>query len=367
MRQTTINTALLGAWLTTLAACTDHGAVKGGRLRVTISAESLGAHGYVFPPTAAQELTFVDGWDVRFQRILAVVDRIRLSEVPDRSPSDQSQMGATLAERRGPFIVDLLGGGTDLDKGGAGKVAVALPIADLDGIFDLEQRYAFSYELVAARNDAEFVNVAQDDVDVAGMVAARQRLLFVGTARFRGVDCSASDSEYDFSTLPTPVQFRFGLTGAVSYSNCQNPDNSGEPAEGEEYQRGIALLPNATTTAQITIHTDHLFWPTISHENLPLFNQFALNAVVEDGVYRVDLDALSATPVPTVTDRNGAPFPWRSCVAASLYQLPSTPSDVTFDVASQNISNLRDFVALNTATMGHLNANGLCYVAQPSR
>jgi hypothetical protein len=246
-------------------------------------------------------------------------------------------------------------------------VAVALPIADLKGIFDLEQRYAFSYDLVAARSDAEFVNVARDDTDVAAMIEAGQRLLLVGTARFRGTDCKASDPDYDFAVLPSPVMFRFGLTGAVSYSNCQNPDNSGEPLEGEEFQRGIQLLPNAVTTAQITIHTDHLFWPTISHENLPLFNQFALNAVAEDGAFRIELDGLSGTPVPTLTDRQGTPFPWRSCVSSALYELPSTPGYVTFDVASQNIANLRDFVALNAATMGHLNADGLCYVAQSSK
>lgn len=145
--------------------------------------------------------------------------------------------------------------------------------------------------------------------------------------------------------------------------NCQNPDNTGTPIEGEENQRGIQLLPHTTTVAQITIHTDHLFWPTIAHENLPLFNQFASNAVPQaDATYRVSLDDLASVPVPTLTDRSHLPISWRSCVASSLYVLPTRPSSMTFDIGSQAIANLRAFVEFNARTMGHLNADGLCYV-----
>lgn len=342
--------------------CSDSGSANhGGDLRVTVSAESLGANGYPFPPGPGNELAFVDGWEVRFDRIIAVIGRIRVSEQPDKNPGDQGQVGATVVERKGPFVVDLKRAGTDLDKGGAGKVAIRLPIDDLKDLFDLEQRYAFSYDLVPATTEAQRVNVDPNDPDVEAMITAQERVLLTGTATFRGTNCSTADPNYDFSKAPGTVRFRFGLSGAVSYDNCQNPDNTGTPISGEENQRGIQLLPHTSTVAQITIHTDHLFWPTIAHENLPFFDQFALNAVPQpDSSYVVNLEDLATVPVPTLTDRTHSPIPSRSCLPV-LYPLPTRPN-VTFDTGSQAIANLRDFVEFNARSMAHLNADGLCYV-----
>lgn len=348
-----------------LLGCNDDASSKKGELRITVSAEGLGANGYAFPPGAGQELAFVDGWEVTFDRILVAIGNIRISEAPDTNPGDQGKTGSTVVERRATYVLDLKRAGTDLDKGGAGKVAIRLPIDDMKGLFELEQRYAFSYALVPASVDAKLVNLEPDDPDLISMIASQQRVLLVGTARFRGVSCSASAADYDFTTLPQTVGFRFGLPGSVSYVNCQNPDNAGSPIEGEESQRGIQLLPNATTVAQITIHTDHLFWPTTAHENLPLFDQFASNAKASansDGVYSLTLDDLATVPVPSLTDARGKPIPWRSCVSSALYVLPSQPPSMTFDSGSQGFSNLRDFVSFNARTMSHLNADGLCYV-----
>jgi hypothetical protein len=345
----------------TVACGSDEGK-KAGELRVTVSAEGLGANGYAFPPPSGQEVAFVDGWAVNFERIIVAIGNIRISDMPDKDSGDQSVVGRDVATRQGPFVVDLKRAGDATDKGGAGKVAVRLPIDDLKGIFDLEQRYAFSYDLVEATAGATFVNVEADDPDVLAMVASGQRALLRGTAEFKGQSCQSSVSTYDFESLPKTVQFDFGLEGPVRYVNCQNPDNTGEPIAGEESQRGIQLLPNGVTTAQITIHTDHVFWPTVSHENLPLFNQFAAHAALSDGVYSVDLEMLETVPVPNVIDSAGNPLPWRSCVDASLYVLPTQPATMTLDPGSQTLTNLHDFVQFNAATMGHLNADGLCYV-----
>jgi hypothetical protein len=155
------------------------------------------------------------------------------------------------------------------------------------------------------------------------------------------------------------------LPGAVTYVNCQNPDNTGNPIEGEESQRGIQLFPHTPTLAQITLHTDHLFWSTTAHENLPLFDQFAANVRrLPDGVAEraLTLDDLATVPVPSLTDLQGRSIPWRSCVSEELYVLPSQPRSMTFDSGSQPISNLRDFVLFNARTLGHLNADGLCFV-----
>jgi hypothetical protein len=351
----------LGASVT---ACSSEGSAKrAGELQITVSAEGLGANGYAFPPTAGQELAFVDGWDVKFARIIVAIDNIRLSEMPDKNPGDQSVVGAGVVTRHGPFVVDLKQPGDAEDKGMAGRVAIRLPIDDLVNQFDLAQRYAFSYDLVAVTSDATFVNVEADDPDVLAMIQAAERALLTGHAEFKGDNCQSRDDlhPYPFATLPQAVDFRFGLEGNVSYVNCQNPDNWGQALEGEQSPRGVQLLPSGVTTAQITIHTDHLFWPKVSHENLPHFDQYAANASLSGGAYQIDLEQLKAVPVTAITDSSGLALQWRSCVDTTLYDLPKLPT-MSFDPGSQALTNLYDFVQFNAASMGHLNADGLCYV-----
>ena len=50
-------------------------------------------------------------------------------------------MGPVVAQADGPWVVNLTSGGDAEDKGGAGKVAVRLPVA-FENQFDLEKRYA---------------------------------------------------------------------------------------------------------------------------------------------------------------------------------------------------------------------------------
>jgi hypothetical protein len=360
----TIALALVcGPWV---VACGTNDSTHAGQMQITVSAEGLGANGYAFPPSPGQEVAFVDGWAVNFDRIIVAIDNIRLSQMPDTDPGDQGVTGATVVARKGPFIVDLKKPGDFEDKGQAGKVAIRLPIDDLEDLFDLEQRYAFSYDLVDATSDATFINIESDDSDALAMIQAGQRALLTGRADFRGQTCQSSVG-YDFDSLPKMVEFRFGLEGKVSYLNCQNPENRGRAIEGEESQRGIQLLPTGVTTAQITIHTDHLFWSSINHENLPLFDQFAANAALVDGLPVIDLAMTESVPVPRVTDRAGNALPWRSCVDSDLYILPKQPPTMTFDPGSQALTNLHDFVQFNAATMGHLNADGLCYVGGVGR
>jgi hypothetical protein len=368
MKRPVVIAAAVSGLLAAAVGCssTDSSAgSKGGELVVTVSAEGLGANGYPFPPTAGQEVFFVDGWEVKFDRILATIDNVRLSEMPDKNPGNQGEVGSEVVRRTGPWVVDAVKPGNETDKGGAGKVAIRLPVGELKDIFDLEQRYAFSFDLVPASTAAQRVNIDTNDVDYQEMVDKGYRVLFVGTATLKAADadCKASSASYDFSGLPKKVQFRFGFAGGVSYVNCQNPDNTGTPIGSEESQRGIQMLANAPTYAQITVHTDHIFWSTIAHENVPMFNQFAANARLEGSDYLVTLADLAAVPISPVTDSSGNALPWRSCVADSLYKLPSTPPDMTFDAMGQPLTNLRDFVAFNAATMGHLNADGLCFVA----
>ena len=98
--------AISAVALGSLIACASSGSTQPD-LAVTISGEGAALTGYDFPPVAGDELTFVDGWAIQFDRILVTVDAINLANGPDTNPTDQSQTGAIAATAHGPWAVDL--------------------------------------------------------------------------------------------------------------------------------------------------------------------------------------------------------------------------------------------------------------------
>ena len=75
-------------------------------LTIAVSGEDA-VSGFAFPPASPNDPAFVDGWDVRFDRILVTVDAINLAENPDTSPTDQAQTGRVVARASGPWAVDV--------------------------------------------------------------------------------------------------------------------------------------------------------------------------------------------------------------------------------------------------------------------
>jgi hypothetical protein len=358
-----------------------------GSVTFTVSGEVLSLGGYPFPPASPDDVAFVDGWEVTFAEVLVTVDALKLSESPDKAPTDQSQSEAIVAEVDGPWAVDLHKGGPITGKGGSDEQAVQIAsVANQNrnggAAFDLTKRYAFGFDLVAASASATSVNLdAQGQADYADMVAKGIVVLYVGTATFKGTNCTPA-SDPTLNALPRVVHFRFGFKSPTTYVNCQNPDN--DPAKGlgdEEHQRGIALKSNAATVAQVTVHTDHPFWESVAHDSPAHFDQLAALATVGSG--DSGLDAGGAVAMLTIDDLRGVDFTgfktkvgarslkWRSCVDASRYTLPTTPT-MGFDARSVPInptaapsSALRDYYdyfTYNQSTQGHLNSDGLCYV-----
>src|SRR2546423_13354946 len=92
------------------------------------SGEALALSGYAFPPASANDVAFVDGWEVRFDRLLVTIDKIKLWANPDKAPGDPSQTDAVVAEIDMPFAVDLHRSDPNNlpGKGGAGEQAVML-------------------------------------------------------------------------------------------------------------------------------------------------------------------------------------------------------------------------------------------------
>jgi hypothetical protein len=396
MKKTALTFTL--AAISSVVACEshDHDEVA-PNLTVTISGEGGALTGFAFPPTSSNDLAFVDGWDVKFERILVTVDDIALSDNPDLSPTDQSQTGMVVATAKGPWAVDMTkpGAVTDIkprtqsqplsdddhdhdhdhghDHGGA-KNPDAQLLARFDALdgnksFDPVRRYAFGFDIVTASATAKVTNLdATAQADYAEMTAKGLSVLYVGTATFKGVDCKQSDQSaeqpYDFTKLPTSVKFRFGFKTPTKYKNCQNSDLRGKAFDGEESQRGVQV--SDPTTAQITLHVDHPFWSTVDHAAAELFFDQMAAVASPDGT--LVIDDLASVDFTSFKDREGKAIPWRSCIAdrpVRTGQRRFDPGSVAVDpngAPETALRNYADYVSYQQSTQGHLNAAGLCAV-----
>ena len=348
----------------------------GGSIQFTASGEVLALGGYAFPPASDDDPAFVDGWEVKFSKLLVTLDHVTLSENPDTSPTDQSQTGKKVAELDGPWAIDLHQGGPLPGKGGTDEQSYpigTLANQNLNGNapFDDTVRYAFGFDIVAATNSATKLQMDASDADYAEMVQKGWTVLYVGTATWKGTSCTSTNSSFDFTQLPTVVNFRFGFKTPTTYVNCQNPDNDPAKALGdEEHERGVQVKANETVIAQVTVHTDHPLWESFVHDSPLHFDQLAALAVKDaQGNYNVTLDntvGVNYTAFPFGSQK----LPWRSCL--STYTPPNNNAQMGFDSltipynpAGDPATSMRDyadFMAYDQSTQGHLNSDGLCFV-----
>ncbi len=349
---------------------------NGGKIQFTASGEVLALAGYGFPPTTDEAIAFADGWEVRFDRVLVTFANITLSENPDMAPTDQSKIGKVVAGVDGPWAIDLHKGGSLLGKGGSNEQAYPLATVanqNRNGgkAFDPTVRYALGYEIIPATASATRLQFGADDADYAEMISKGWTVLFVGTATWKGSNCTSSSTSFDFKEVPEVVKFRFGFSTPAAYVNCQNPDNDPAAALGsEEHERGVQVKGNQTIQAQLTLHTDHPFWESILHDTPEHFDQIAANAKADAlGNATVTLDDLLGVSYTAFAFR-GMPLPWRSCLSG--YTPPDASPQMGFDSrgipsnrigsASTSFRDYRDFMTYNASTMGHLNSDGLCFV-----
>lgn len=341
---------------------------QGGTVQFTASGEALALGGYAFPPASDGDPAFVDGWEVKFEKLLVTIDHISLSEKPDTSPADESQMGAKVAQLDGPWVIDLHQGGPDEGKGGGDEEAypiVSLANQNLNGnrAFDETERYAFSFDTVTATADATPLQIEANDADYTDMINHGWTVLYVGTATFKGDSCTHSDSSFDFTQLPTTVHFRLGFASPTSYLNCQNPDNDpADPLGDEEHQRGVQVKANAVTTAQVTVHTDHPFWESFLHDSSLRFDALAALATQDDsGTWNVTMSDTVGVDYHTFT-YGTTPLPWRSCIAGQSW--PSSDPQMGYDDQGATVDDFQAYMIYNQSTQGHLNSDGLCFVSR---
>jgi len=352
----------------------------GGGVLFAASGEALALTGYRFPPASPDDVAFVDGWDVKFTRLLVTVDKITLSDNPDVQPGDPSKTGGVVAQANGPWAIDL--GHADpsylAGKGGPGEQAV--PIAALAARSDGASfatdgtRYAFGFDLVAATDQAMNVNLdAAGVADYKQMIAEKCAVLYVGTAKFKGDKTDPECYPADRQGWPDEVRFRLCFTSPTTYVNCQNPDNTGASFPSEEHQRGIAFLADKSVIGQVTIHTDHPFWDSVIHDSPAHFDQFAARVVGRDGGPPVvTLESTRGVDYTAYTDALGHSLAWRYCVEPPTDAHPKLTGAMRFDpqtvphaAGGDGASGLRDYYDFSTydqSTQGHLNSDGLCFV-----
>jgi hypothetical protein len=357
----------------------------------TASGEAPAVTGWAFPPQAADDTFMVDGWAFELKRFIAVIDNITLWSEPDLVPADQSMHGPMVAEVKGPWIIDLHKGGPLSGKGGGGEQALAIAAVKTMSngqAFDATMRYAFGFDAVAASATAIDVNLTNpsDSADSSAaledyryMVQNGYSVLYVGTATFRASSCTqpgaTSSTTYDFSKLPSPMQFRMGFNTPTSYVNCQNgTDFPGVPGvNGEDHPRGVQFKSTASIIGQVTLHMDHPFWESFA-ENSPIhWDQIAAQFVgmTSPVAHTEDMKNVDFT---AFTDSMGKSLPWRTCVSSSFYMPPGTgqmhfnPLHVPVNPAatdpSKALRDYYDYIRYTQATQGHLNSQGLCFIAR---
>jgi hypothetical protein len=354
-----------------------------GGVLFTASGEALAMTGYPFPPAQAGDTVFVDGWDVKFTRLLVTVDNITLSANPDKVPGDESQTDGVVAQVKGPWAVDLSHAdpGYLTGKGGPGEQAVPLAAlsAQSDGSPFLTDgtRYAFGFDVVAASAQAKNVNLDGAALaDYEAMVGGGCAALYVGTATFKGNKSDPACYPAGYDQWPDVVNFRLCFASPTSYINCQNPDNQGAPFAEEENQRGLAFKTSGSVIAQVTIHTDHPFWDSTMHDAPMHFDQYAARVVGQglDGgaTPTVTLDLTKGVDYTAYADALGNKLNWRYCTepptdvhAKFTGPMAFDPGSVPHATGADPASGLRDyydFATYDQSTEGHMNSDGLCYV-----
>lgn len=352
-----------------------------GGVRFAASGEALALTGYRFPSVQADDPKFVDGWDVKFTRLLTTIDKVTLYDNPDTAPGDQSKVGGVVAQLSGPWAVDLARSEPSYLPGKGGPGELAVPFASVkignDGkpLKTDGTRYAFGFDIVAASPGAKMVNVAADaSADYAEMARSGCAVLYVGVATFKGNKADPTCYPDDRKGWPDTVNFRLCFKSPTTYVNCQNSDNDpAKPFDGEEHQRGLAPKGESSVIAQVTIHTDHPFWDSVIHESPAHFDQFAARVVGHDaGTPTVTLESTKIVDYTAYTDEFGRALQWRYCAEPSTSAHAKLTGAMKFDPqsvphanGSDPASGLRDFydfATYNQSTQGHLNSNGLCFV-----
>jgi hypothetical protein len=352
-----------------------------GTIEVTLSGEILGENGLPFNPVTAGDPQFVDGWNVSFDKYIVVVGNVQLSPNATQSAIWQQTSGV-VAHKDGPFVVDVHRLATSGANGFVGKdgeepagALFKFDAQDNGTLFDTGTLYAFSYDTIVAKYPATQVNLSQEEFAIYDEMVKNgwdkyieATATYVGTGTIPSAQDPDGSIQQHFAALPPVVHFKLGWSDATHYQNCINPDNGNGDAE-DLANRGVQPNSNGAVIAQITAHTDHLFWDKLKQEGTPL--RMDPVAAWADASGHVDIDDLASKPL-AVTFSDGTPMPDRAPfqnVPGGYTTDQANPAQIVLDlggVTSSGIGGLADFMAFSAQSQMHLNSDGLCYVVGQS-
>jgi hypothetical protein len=378
-----------------------------GQLLLTASGESLALSGYNFPAAHSGDPVFADGWEVLFDHFIATFDKVTLWSNPDMVPTDQSMHGPLIAEKVGPWAVDLSLNAASfpyIDGKELGERAVAFAVIDnqnkngnapfpTDGT-----RFAVGFSEVVATPQAMNVNLGPAGLALyQSMIQKGCVALYVGQATWKGDQglCNGTPSdagaggigqEPEFTKIPPTVRFELCFkpraqlpAGSVetSYINCDNQDNDpAMPLNSEPHQRGIAFKANTYSVGEVTFHTDHPFWESTKHDTPARFDPFAaqMTGGGDGGIPTVHMDDVIGVDYTGFKDKQGNLLPWRTCDpnyanpnggsrSGQMHFDPVAVPHCTNNDPSTGLCDYYDYSKYNQSTQGHWNgADGLCFV-----
>lgn len=241
-------------------------------------------------------VSFLDGWSVKFARVLVSFGAIDLHGTD----------GATAIASTDKYIADIH------------AADQTLPV--IEGLAARQWEH-FGFEISPPDATTKVIGVVEDGY-IQTMIAGKYNYWFEGTAT-KGADT---------------VNFVFGVPSANKNTDCKN---------GLDDSAGITIQ-SGTNEAEITIHTPHVFFDGLQNETANL--RFEALSIVRGADNKIDVGEVASQGVPNVKDANGMPLmdPSGNVVTYKTNGIVLPTAD------------LFAFMQASTAAMAHLNGKGLC-------
>ena len=265
----------------------------------TLSVRAWGEEG-AFEGFPNDEVTFIDGWSVQYDNVLVGLSNFELAD-----PVTEE----VVASDDAVYVVDLAAATTPVDV-----TSFNAPIG--------RQRY--SYSRVEATEDA--TNVNADPAVFDAMVAGGHDLWLSGTA----------------TNGERSVTFAWGINRPVTFTFCES---------GADGNDGVAIVEDGTSTAESTLHLDHLYWDRLGVEEANL--RFDPIAAWADESGAVPFADLAGSPTAALVDRDGEPVN------------DDGGAQLTYDDAGIGLTDLRAFILFASTEMGHMDGVGECTPVDP--
>jgi hypothetical protein len=272
------------------AACASEGGE--GTLSIRISGEEAAQSGYPVGE-GEDEIAFSDGWTLEFHKVIVSLTHFSLA----------TEDGEVASLEVDPVVVDLHQGMPELWR--------------FEGI--AAQRWeAVGYQFLKPPTDVRVVNDVSEE-DLERMRDQGYSLLIEATAH--------SDQR--------DVELQWGFPLAIDVQHCEN---------GLDGTDGIVVRDNAVTSAEVTVHLDHLFFDSYATEE-PSLRFDALAAMAPEGSPLM-LGALAGQEnLSDLKSLNGEPLGLAYDPGSAFHPVPT---------------NLAEYVTAAAETTGHWNGEGHC-------